>query len=83
MYQVGSDETSQEQLDALPPEGQRAWRELRATLELVPWNGRPANPEVPDGIQTWVFGEHGQGILYYLVLEDQQRVEILAVRWFD
>jgi hypothetical protein len=82
VYRVGVDDASQAQLDALPDQGQRAWRELRQTLEVAPWNGRPLNPAVPDGVQVWVFGARGEGIAYYLISDNQRRVEILAVRWF-
>lgn len=80
-YRVGTDEASQAQLDALPPDGQLAWAELHTVLELMPETGRRAAPPIPHGTQTWVFGECRQGLLYYLVLQQLQRVEILAVRW--
>jgi hypothetical protein len=49
VYQVTIDKHTQAQLDALPAEGQQAWRELRATLEVAPWNGEPLRPGTPEG----------------------------------
>lgn len=79
MYRIVTDERVQQQLDALPPAALNAYLELRSTLESVPWNGRPLNPAKPDGVLTWSFGPHGEGLVYYLVIDD--RVEILDVQW--
>ncbi|MGH3909116.1 MAG: hypothetical protein ACRDTE_33800 [Pseudonocardiaceae bacterium] len=81
MYRVVTDERTQQQLDALSTEALHAWRELRATLEITPWNGRPLNPARPDGVLTWSFGPHGEGLAYYLVLDFDDRVEVLDVQW--
>lgn len=82
MYRVVTDELMQQQLDNLPMPALHAWRELQAVLEMTPWNGRPLNPAVPDGVLTWAFGEHGEGIAYYLVLDFDDRVEVLNIEWF-
>lgn len=58
MYQLTIDEPIQAQLDALPTAGQQAWRELRAALELAPWNGEPLHPDIPEGVLSWQFGPH-------------------------
>ena len=82
MYQVTVDEHSQHQLDALPAEGQAAWRELRATLEVAPWNGEPLHPEAPEGVLTWQFGPHQEGLAYHLVIEHAWQVAVLEIQWF-
>lgn len=81
MYRVELDELTQQQLGALPTAALRAWREVHAVLEITPWNGRPLNPSVPDGVLTWSFGEHAEGIVYYLVLDFDDRVEVLNIAW--
>ena len=43
-------------------------------------NGRPINPDNPDGaVRTFAFGS--AGMLTYLVLDDEQRVDVLIVAW--
>lgn len=71
-----------EQLRVLPAEARRALGEVLAVLELTPWNGDPYNAAKPDGwMRIWTFGAAGQGLVTYLVLEDQQRVDVLQVAW--
>jgi hypothetical protein len=41
------------------------------------------NPAIPDGVLTFSFGPHGHGLVYYLVLDFDDRVEILDVKWLD
>jgi hypothetical protein len=51
-------------------------------LELVPWNGQPYSDVDPDGVmRQWVFGPRGEGLVTYLILEDQWRVDVLRVTW--
>ncbi|GHF54607.1 hypothetical protein FHX82_006887 [Amycolatopsis bartoniae] len=81
MYRIVVDERVQAQLAALPVDALSAYLELRSTLETVPHNGRPLNPAVPDGVLTFTFGPHREGLVYYLVLEFDERVEVLDVQW--
>ncbi|MBV9651404.1 MAG: hypothetical protein JO296_14865 [Pseudonocardiales bacterium] len=82
MYQITVDGHTQQQLDALPAQGQAAWRELRAVLEVAPWNGEPLHPKTPDGVLTWQFGPDQEGLAYYLVIEHARQVAVLQVHWF-
>lgn len=82
MYEVAVDEPVRDQLDALPQDALEAWRELHTTLELAPHNGRPLFAATPDGVRTFVFGEHGQGLAYYLIIEHAREVAVLDVQWF-
>jgi hypothetical protein len=51
-------------------------------LEVAPWSGDPLIGSKPDGgIRTTTFGPSGQGMITYLILEDQRRVDILDVLW--
>ena len=82
MYEVTTDEQSQQQIDALPTDALAPFAEARAVLELVPWNGEPYHEHRPDSpMRAMTFGPHGEGDIVYLVLEDQRRVDVLVVLW--
>jgi hypothetical protein len=82
VYEVTTDEQSQDQIDALPAYALAPFAEARATLELAPWHGRPYHRREPDSpMRTLTFGPHGEGKTVYLILEDQRRVDILVVLW--
>ncbi|MFC5108857.1 hypothetical protein [Kibdelosporangium philippinense] len=52
-------------------------------LSLVPERGRPLNAENPTGgIYQATFG-NGRGLITYLLLADQDRVDVLQVTWID
>jgi hypothetical protein len=51
-------------------------------LELTPGNGAPyneGNPESP--IRQVVFADR-RGLITYLLLDDQARVDVLTITWF-
>jgi hypothetical protein len=53
-------------------------------LELTPWNGEPYHAGNPAGaMRRLLFGSGGRGAVIYLVLEDQLRVDLLRVHWFE
>ena len=80
MYQVQTDSQVREQLAALPIDAVLAFLEAVSVLELVPWNGTPVNPDNPDGaLRTLPFGDGG--LVTYLILEAQQRVDVVLVQW--
>ena len=56
--------------------------EARVMLEVSPWSGESLNAANPDaGVRTLTFGPTDQGMITYLILEDQRRVDILDVLW--
>ncbi len=82
MYQVTTDERSQPQIEALPAAACAPFAEARVVLEVSPWSGDPLIGAKPDtGIRTLTFGPSSQGMITYLILEDQRRVDILDVLW--
>ncbi|MDQ3028936.1 MAG: hypothetical protein M3R09_02670 [Actinomycetota bacterium] len=82
MYRVRTYEEPQATLDALPVEALAGYVGVLDVLELTPWNGDPLSKDNLDGnVRTLVFGPGGEGIVTYLVLEDQQRVDVLQVQW--
>lgn len=84
MYRVTTDQQSQSQIDALPPEALSPFAEARTMLEVAPWGGDPLNDDTPDGpVRTLAFGPAHQGLLTYLILEHQRRVDLLDVLWLD
>ncbi|MGH3830328.1 MAG: hypothetical protein ACRDRS_07710 [Pseudonocardiaceae bacterium] len=81
MYRVDTDEQVQQQVGQLPAEVLAAYAELRILLEVKPWSGEPLNDENPDGpVRTLSFGR-GFGLVTFLILEDQRRVDLLQVIW--
>ena len=76
MYQVITDEQSQPQIDALPPDALAPFAEARVVLEVAPW-GRDSrggdNPNAP--MRSLAFGLAHQGLVTYLILERQRRVQ--------
>lgn len=84
MYTLTTDETSRQQVDALPAVALAPFAELRAVLEVAPWNGQPYHRDKPDTpMRAMSFGPDGQGDVVYLILEDQRRVDLLLVLWID
>lgn len=82
MYRVTADEQSQPQIDALPSHARAPFAEARVVLELTPWSGDSLNAANPDAeVRTLPFGPTGQGMITYLILEQQRRVDILDVLW--
>ncbi len=80
MYTVETDGQAKHQVDALPAEALAAYAELRVVLETAPWSGRPYHRDNPQGaVRARSFGTHG--MVVYLILEDQRRVDVLLVQW--
>ncbi len=80
MYRVETDELAEHDIAALPPEALASYAEALAVLEVNPWGGNPYRASRPDAaVRTLTFGTGGMVI--YLVLEDQRRVDVLHVLW--
>ena len=82
MYHVTTDEESDEQIAALPSAALPALAKARVLLEVDPWAGDPYsrhNPEAP--LRGLAFG--AAGLIVYLILEDQRRVDLVRVLWAD
>ncbi|MGH3856428.1 MAG: hypothetical protein ACRDR6_23665 [Pseudonocardiaceae bacterium] len=82
MYTVDTDGPAQQQVDALPPEALATFAELRVVLETAPWSGQPYHRNNPrSAMRARAFGAHGEGLVTYLILDDQRRVDVLTVQW--
>lgn len=80
IYEIDIDLLAQNDIAALPATALLALAEAITVMELVPWNGHPINPDNPAGaVRTLAFGS--AGMLTYLVLDDEHRVDVLIVAW--
>ena len=80
MYRLDIDPEARDQINAVPARELKLLAEVFAMLELTPWNGQPQHKDNPDGeVRRVLFGDWG--IVTYLILEDQQRVDVLQVVW--
>ena len=79
-YSLDVDPLAERQIAALPQTALTTLAHALAVLELVPWNGLPVNNANPDGpVRQLPFGD--LGMITYLILDDQQRVDLLIVTW--
>ena len=82
MYRVTTDQQSQPQIDALPPEALAPFAEVRVALEIAPWAGDSLNDAIPDApVRSFPFGPNHEGLVTYLILERDRRVDVLDVLW--
>ncbi|MEU4442062.1 hypothetical protein AB0K14_15655 [Actinosynnema sp. NPDC050801] len=80
-YELDVDPDAQDQIRALPPEGLKALVEAFEVLVLVPERGRPLNPDNPEGGLFQLTFAGGRGLVTYLLLRSQARVDVLVVTW--
>lgn len=83
MYELNDDDVA-EQIAGLPVEALAAFAELRVTLEVAPWSGAPIRAGNPGGAVRFLgfSAGAGDGFVYYLVLDEQRRVDLLRLLWF-
>ena len=82
-YPLDIDPAARAQIQALPLAGVDALAEAMTVLLLVPERGESINAANPDGgVYQLAFGD-GRGLITYLLLTDQNRVDVLIVTWVD
>jgi hypothetical protein len=82
VYSVESEQHALDQVAALPAEALPHYAELMTVLETAPWGGEAYDRQRPDGnMRTSLFGQRGQEMVIYLILDDQRRVVVLRVLW--
>ncbi|MDF5756379.1 hypothetical protein [Spongiactinospora sp. TRM90649] len=82
MYQVEDDDEAALAIAALPKEALPHFRELIRLLELQPWAGNALYRSKQDGqIRTHAFGQQAEGLVFYLIMEEERRVVVLRVLW--
>jgi hypothetical protein len=84
LYRVTTDARSQPQIDALPSDALGSLAEVRVLLEVSPWAGDSLKDDNPDApVRSFAFGSTRQGLITYLILDSQRRVDVLDVLWLD
>jgi hypothetical protein len=80
-YSIDIDPQAQESIAALPTDALLALAEAFTLLELSPWGSRSVNAEKNSDapVRNLPFGR--AGLLTYLVLDDEQRVDVLLIAW--
>jgi hypothetical protein len=82
MYSVEWEQQALDQLGALPSKAFPFYAELVTLLQVAPWSGESYNEQRPDAnMRTHTFGEHREGLIIYIILEDQRRVVVLRALW--
>jgi hypothetical protein len=82
LYRIRTDRQARDQIAALPDEALEPYAQVLGVLELVPWHGHPHNDDNPKGaVRQLLFGAGTQGIVIYLILDDQLCVDVLEVMW--
>ena len=82
MYRIRTDHQARDQIAALPDDALGSYAQVLGVLELVPWHGHPHNQDNPKGaVRQLLFGADNQGIVIYLILDDQLCVDVLKVMW--
>jgi len=82
VYSVDIDSEVDEQISALPAAALPSFAELMVLLEVAPWSGNAYNRKRPEAnMRTQTFGNDHEGLVIYLVIEDQRRVSVVRVIW--
>ena len=82
MYSVEWEQHALEQVAALPSQAFPFYAELVALLEVAPWGGDAYGRQRPEtNMRTLAFGSQGEGLMTYLILDDQRRVVVLRMLW--
>lgn len=80
-YRIVTDPQVRAEIRALPAEVLPLLADAMGVLALTPWNGRPYNEADPDGWMRQLDFADDRGFITYLVLDDQDRVDVLRVTW--
>lgn len=84
MYDLNDDDDDVvDQVQALPPDARAAFEELRSVIALMPWWSQPASHANPDGeVRFAPFSSTiGSRFVYFLILEDLNRVDMPELIW--
>lgn len=82
MYSVEWERHALDQLSVLPSDAFPFYAELVTVLQVAPWSGDSYDRQRPDAnMRTHAFGQQGEGLVIYVILDDQRRVVVLRVLW--
>jgi hypothetical protein len=79
-YRLDLDEVRQT-IATLPVEALLPLQAMWPFLELTPWAGGPWRAFNPEAAVRFVVFAEGRGTIVYLILEDQQIVDVLKILW--
>ncbi len=80
MHRVETYPEARDQIAVLPDDALAGYAEALGVMALIPWNGEPINKDNSTGsVRTLPFG--AAGMVTYLILEDQRRVDVITVVW--
>lgn len=80
-YRIETDPRVLDQIRSLPDAVVPALAAVYDLLELAPLTGPPYNVAKPKSPMRMLEFAGGRGLVTYLVLEDQDRVDVLDVTW--
>jgi hypothetical protein len=78
-YRTVTDPQVRAQIRVLPAEVLPALADAMGVLQLTPWNGRPYNEADPDSWMRQLDFADDRGFITYVVLDDQDWVDVLNV----
>jgi hypothetical protein len=82
-YEIQFPDEVWDQIHALPSHADEPLAEAMIVLAREPWYGRPAHRANPDGaVRQLVYG-FGNGLIVYLILEQQKLVVVERVLWLE
>lgn len=80
-YRVEAIPLAQEQVLTLPHVGQLAYAALSDRLAEDPWEGAPWIDRASSAMKQTVFGEHGEGLATYVIVDRDDRVVVVRIAW--
>jgi hypothetical protein len=82
VYRVRTYPEARDAIASLPEVALAGYAEALGVMKLVPWSGESINKANPGGeVRQLAFGPGRRAMVTYLVLEDQQLVDVLEIQW--
>jgi hypothetical protein len=80
-YRVESTPIAEQQILTLPHAGQAAYADLADRIAEDPWEGVPWIDQTASAMRHAVFGDQGEGLAVYVILDRDERVVVVKVLW--
>lgn len=82
-YRVETTPAVRAQLFTMPKAGQVAFNELMKRIAVDPWDAAAWQDDPFGNMRQAAFGDQGQGIAVFVVLERNERVVVLKILWLS
>lgn len=82
-YRVESAPIVDAQLDAVPAAAQAAYYRLLKRIAADPWDAQPLVENPLANMRQAAFGDRGQGLAVYVVLDREERVVVVRLTWMS